>query len=510
LDNFSTNSSFSGTYHKATLGRDVPPTIKDLEDQEVKVDERATFEIIIIEDGHPANYEFVWEVSNDGGNTWSTVTTGTGGNTSSYTTPPATEGMNGYLYRCKITNGSSVIYSREARLRVISDDGLVDQRPIVRIIYKNGRVVRYDGDNKFVDMQIIIKSYTPLESATLSFDKITTDILQSSSNETNYKVYQLSESTMSSELYPDMVEYTYSADLQTKVNGIAVVKCKDEAGHDSEGSQTIDIIYDIKVDKTISKLSDSNNELAITFFANRPVRFVGSTGYLVDSRELKTTETSNYALKYTYTPPESIPDTVFNFEDEYKNKASCIVEAVTRVKYKDIIFNNEGEVIDDLSVSDAYSIAQGLEQESEINENLDSQSRYGVNRAQIDMFMGRARDLGAAEILSDATSSKTFDGVMPQDIESTQVKDSTYDYVGNTNSNYVSTVGSAENELSNENKAYVDTVGNSSSLYKGGDISGFQANDTEKPYMIKDNNDNAVNINNDVNNATFRAIIVGN
>ncbi len=510
-----------GTYNRATLSAETPPETKTLQDQTVKVDERATFEVEITTEGHPSDYTFSWEVSTDGGSTWTPVTVGTGINTSTFTTPPATEEMDGYKYRCKIINGTTVSYTNAARLIVDLGDAYARQRPLVRVMYKNGaRVVRNDGNNKYVDMQVIIKSYSELKETTLSFNGTTTNILASDYESTSFTVNKTaSGDKIASEIHPDVFEYNYAWDIVTKVNGSMTVYAKDMNNNDSRETQTIDILYDLRVDKTISKLSDKNNDLVITFFANRPVRYVDSDGYDVPQSDLRNAENTAYSLKYTYMPREGFPETTFNFEDEFGNKASCTVDAVQRVRYKDVIFNENGTDITDLSVHDAYSVAQGLESETEVNANLDAQSRYGVNRAQIDMFMGRARDLGAADILYDATSSKTFDGVMPKEMTASEVKDEAYDYVGNEKNNYVATVGENEafieldkdkNHLSSEDRSYVDVITKASSLYKGDDISTFDKGDNVRPYMYKDETDKAINVDNNVNEATFRAIIVGN
>ena len=121
-----------------------------------------------------------------------------------------------------------------------------------------------------------------------------------------------------------------------------------------------------------------------------------------------------------------------------------------------------------MTIIDAYGVAQGLETETEVNANLNTQSRYGVNRTQVDMFMGRARDIGAADILMSAGSSRAFDGVIPIEKEATQTKDEAYDYVGNSYNNYVSTVAGTSHGLAKENSAYVDQIEKSDTrLYKG-------------------------------------------
>jgi hypothetical protein len=47
---------------------------------------------------------YQWQKSTDGGTTYANVTDGTGGTTATYTTPATSTGMNGYKYRCNVSN----------------------------------------------------------------------------------------------------------------------------------------------------------------------------------------------------------------------------------------------------------------------------------------------------------------------------------------------------------------------------------------------------------------------
>ncbi len=49
---------------------------------------------------------YQWQVSTDGGETWTNVTGGSGATTATYTTPAAAAGDNGRQYRCRATNAS--------------------------------------------------------------------------------------------------------------------------------------------------------------------------------------------------------------------------------------------------------------------------------------------------------------------------------------------------------------------------------------------------------------------
>ncbi|MDD3334240.1 MAG: putative Ig domain-containing protein [Eubacteriales bacterium] len=72
--------------------------------QSVIEGEASTFTVAA--DGKPA-LGYQWQVSKNGGINWSNVTDGAGGTTTRYTTPNTTTAMNGYQYRCIVSNGVS-------------------------------------------------------------------------------------------------------------------------------------------------------------------------------------------------------------------------------------------------------------------------------------------------------------------------------------------------------------------------------------------------------------------
>ncbi|MDX1773123.1 GEVED domain-containing protein [Oceanihabitans sediminis] len=59
---------------------------------------------------------YQWQVSTDGGSTWTDVTTGTGGTTNAYTTEATSAGMNDNQYRCILTNSCGDTTSNAATL----------------------------------------------------------------------------------------------------------------------------------------------------------------------------------------------------------------------------------------------------------------------------------------------------------------------------------------------------------------------------------------------------------
>ncbi len=96
--------------------------------QTVQVGQAGTFNVTAT--GSSPTYQ--WEVSTDGGNTWNNVTTGTGGTTSSYTTPATVEGNNGNEYRCvaSVACNSSTATSTAATLTVNCTTAGISTNPV--------------------------------------------------------------------------------------------------------------------------------------------------------------------------------------------------------------------------------------------------------------------------------------------------------------------------------------------------------------------------------------------
>ena len=512
-----------GDYHTAFLNGNLLPELEPIPDVTVSVGEKGTIETKIKKDGNPKIYYYEWEVSIDNGATWSKVSVGTGMTTSIYTTPAVQMTMNGYLYRCKVTNASGSTYTNVVRLTVVEDIAYRDQRPLVR--YEYNKAINYANTSdleseKSVKMKIIIKSYELLKDIVFTYGSTTKSIIDSNSNGISdigghYVISNPTRTQVSGT--GDYIEYTYTFDLTAKENGIITIKAIDGADRVGTGTQTIDVFYDLKVDYTKSELNNAQPQLELTFFGNRQIRPVEPKVTGVDvSAQFSGVDGTTYSYKWKFKPTISIPrGSVFRFEDMYGNMYDVVIrEEIVRVIYRDIKFTSDAtnEEIKDMTVIDAYNVANALDHQTEVSESQRVQSKYGVNKAQADTFMARARDVGAVEILSGASSSRAYDGKNIRDVAATQTQDSDSGYIEGDRNNYISAVAGAatDSELSNEPKSHIDTISKDSSLYRGADISDFDYNNSENPYMYEDSGGSAVNINGGVKDATFRAVIVGN
>ena len=503
----------------AYLAESELPRPRNIPDITVEEGEEPIVEVIIDGPGHPDDYEFEWEISIDGGDTWNKVTTGVGINSPKYQLIPVSKEMDGNLYRCKITSRAGVTYTNVITLHVMDETLYKEQKPYVRVIYKNeAKHVNYESEDvKYVDVQVIIKSFAELETVEFTYGTVKEKQILGQGSQSTAGLYTLNEEPLIKVVRADDVfEYTYTYNVKAYKNGIITVHAVDTQKREHTDSMTIDAIYDLNIKHDISKLSDLNDRLVITFYANKKVRPIGST---TDSSstsiytELKSLDGSQYAYQFTLRPSSALPNTVFTFEDEYGNRADDFVNAIARIEYKDVKFNDEASSrsISDMTAIDAYNVAQNLESETEINTNSDVQSRYGISKVQADMFMARARDVGAVDMLSGADSSRSYDGAYVKEIEQSQDADSAYDYQGNSRDIYTSAVAGTDNKLSNEKSNYVDTITESNKdKYKGTNVSGISFGTETPPYVYIDSAGNTITVGEEIYDASFRAVIVGN
>ena len=520
-DGYSIYSRIEGGLNKATLRENALPDLSIVPNQTVEIGKMASFAFDVSLPGHPDVYIFEWQVSTDyisstkAGN-WNRVTSGIGFDTQRYTTAPVTMQMDGNWYRCKVTSRSGTKYTEPAKLTVTDESLYKDKNPSVRVMYlDNIKYVTTDSEgDKCVKMQIIVKAFSELKHIYFNYetekDLDLENVNELSKSDTNglayIKQYNVIQNQDANE--PDVTEYTYTFDLYVYKNGSVTVTAIDAYERKAVDTQTIDAFSDIRVGYTVSELSDVNPRLVVTFFANKPVAPKSSSAGNAHL-DLKSVDGNVYSYKFTYMPTNPVPETIFVFEDEFSNEVEIKVPAITRIEYKDIKFSNDDSTsIDDLTPVDAYYIAQKLEEETETNANFDVQSRYGLSGVQADMFMARARDVGAADTLLNATSAKSYDGYYLKEFEQSIPENSEYNYKPSNNKIYVSAIAVEDDELSKEKSSYVDTIQNSEE-YKGADVSGF-SKIVDRPYMNMDSSGRAYNIANEVSNSSFRAVIVTN
>lgn len=516
-----------GGYVKGTLNKNTKANIdKQPQDQYVEEGEKGQFEVQV-SGGEPDDYQFEWEVSTDGGKTWHKVTDGDGGDTNIYHTPYVDQNMNGFKYRCKITNGDQVQYTNEVTLRVINRKDSESLRPIIRVVYTNGRKVEERADGtKIVNMQVIVTTFEEAKEIKLNGISIK-DISELSLNSGNLEISKDPNSptmiTREQETVDEngdkttvqkVMEYTYTYNLVLYRNEVITIDAEDIAGRKSTDTQPVELFYDIKVEYYLSKLTDANRDLTITFYSNKRVKPIQSISESYSNglyQDLIPEENAEYAYRYTLKLEKAIPETEFYFIDEYENRARVVIPAIARVKYKEVKFSDNTLEMNDLTVQDAYELGQNLENMTEVNGNQVTQTRYGTNSMQADMFMSRARDIGALEILNASTKASKYDGVYTSNIDkSSLAKEDIYGSQSDGRDEFIAAAAKdiLENILSSENSKYRDIITKDLSLYKGMIFDAFNVNDAN-PYMYK-SRDSITNIGTEIKeNASFRATIVG-
>lgn len=84
------------------------------------VTEPATATFSVSATASEGSLSYQWQVNSGGG--WGNVSTGSGGTTSSYTTAATTSAMNGYQYRCAVSDANGTTNSNAATLTVNEDE----------------------------------------------------------------------------------------------------------------------------------------------------------------------------------------------------------------------------------------------------------------------------------------------------------------------------------------------------------------------------------------------------
>ena len=136
---------------------------------------------------------------------------------------------------------------------------------------------------------------------------------------------------------------------------------------------------------------------------------------------------------------------------------------------------------------------------------------YGVKSGEVDMFMTRARDLGAADYLMKASEVSTYDGTTTNKLDGNPTANSSIYGLQNlgTRSEYLAAyVGSAtENNLTKASHPYKDSITSAGAIgmYKGYGVSGI----TGMGFLQKTNT--GYNIQTEdtaTENSTFRVTII--
>ena len=473
----------------------------------VGLGETATYKVVA-SGGMPDTYTYTWQVSTDNGKTWTNVENGNG---SSYTTPAATYDMDSTLYRCVVSNGIFNVASKAVRFIIDPNDMAelpLDIVPIGRYTFINGNVISKDGDKNVVELELVIKATSPLKTLSINGEEINinSSAKQSIDNASVTKNAYIEIKNASGEI----AEYSYSFYVTVNANGIYTATFEDTKGHKNKVTQTIDTFKAeaLEVKYTVQDPTVYREYAVVTFSANRPVKLVSPESYkdIIDK-----VGNGEYANKYTLNVYDEMSDIVFEFVDK-SGYTDEINVSVTLNGNKDIRLTNDAQDLGKLSISQAYDLAQEMESKLEMTDDGNVQSRYGVSSAQTDMFMSRARDVGAAVMLANASRAKAYDAVLPKDIEGEGTSEFSRYGISGISNEYVAAFNSnaSGTSISQANAKYVDVLrGSRLNLYKGLLLSGFSMSSSSEPYVIMIGNTSGNNISNTASEGnSFRVTIV--
>ena len=494
------------TYDIAYLRIYTVPIINGPRNATIKLNETATFEVTVI-GGVPSKYTYEWQVSTDGGNTWTLVENG---NEPVYETPRATVEMNGYKYRCIVSNGIFTVNSSVVSLTIdeASLEALpIDIVPIGKITFPNGDKVSKVNGKDVIELELVIKATSQLNK--LLFNEIEIDVNDTGVVAVNNATIEKNNYIEIENTTGEIAEYAYSFKILVSENGIYTAKFSDIKGHSSSVTQTVDTFKDIPL--TIEYIIEEPNIYreypVVRFIANRGVKFVSPETFKDQMINLGNGE---YSMKYSLNAYAEINNVTFKFVDQsgYEKEINVTVNAASAQKIR---LTSDAITLDAISISDAYAKAQKLENEIEIGSNKALQTRYGVSSTQVDMFMSRARDVGAAVILSNATVTKSYDAVLPEEITSDESSRLSVYGIQGVSNEYVAAFGpnATGTSISDADVKYVDIIkGSRLNLYKGFTISGFNTSNATQPYVLMTGNSSATNVNDTVQNASFRVTII--
>ncbi|AEH00700.1 GEVED domain-containing protein [Lacinutrix sp. 5H-3-7-4] len=182
----SSSTTTNATIDLTGSGVSVPTINTQPNNQLVTEPETASFSVTATN----AN-SYQWQVSTNGGSTFTNVTTGTGGNTANYTTENTISTMDNYQYQCVVTNSCGSITSGTAILDVL---------PISEVILNSNNpataastIVQAEDNHVIYQFDLAVTAAT--SNAELTSVDFTTSGSYAASNITNFKLWYDTTST---------------------------------------------------------------------------------------------------------------------------------------------------------------------------------------------------------------------------------------------------------------------------------------------------------------------------
>ena len=357
------------------------------------------------------------------------------------------------------------VYDNAGNSTVIDSTGIDLQLPeeIVQMIptvrFTNTDNIVKDRSGKRIEAVVVFKSTTEL--VTIVIDGTEIDV-----------------STLTPTKIGD--EYTYEVPFTITQNGVYTASCTDKNGKTGKGEVSISAFNDLVVTYEVVEYDDYSE---VVFTANVPVRILETrpARYAQDVHG----DDGEYSIINRIKVTENNFNVTFKFEDRDENESEYIQVIISKAsggkgRFVRTVSKTSDMFVDfnSMDVNTAYMLAQDMENKvTTINSKL--VSYYGVQSGQTDLFMARARDLGAATYLMRASSASSYDGKNVTELTGNPSRDiGTYGFkdIGAMQEYLAGYVGDAgTNNLTSAELKYKDAVSGAAaiSLYKGFGISGI-------------------------------------
>ena len=403
-------------------------------------------------DEHSGIAQYVWEYKSNKEATFRQGKVDKSGEGESYFTFDA-EDNTSYVVRVVVydTVGNSVTVTADKEISLIGTS--VKMKPTIRFTNVDKIVINEETGNKEVRAKVIFKSSSPLTKIVIGGNQI--DV---------------------STITPKMIgkEYVYETTYVITSNGVYVASCEDSDGGKAKEEVAISVFNTPNVKY---KIVESGTYKEIVFTSTVPVKILETTPSKYKTEVV--TDSGEYSFTNKMLVTEDEIDINFVFVDEHGNESNTVnvkIEAVIGkskfVRAVDDKAGNKYEPFDKMNVDTAYRLAQDMENKiATINSKV--VSYYGTNNGQTDMFMSRARDVGATVYLMNASKAGTYNGKMIKDLGGNPTSEvATYGLQGiGTKQEYTSAYvkGATSNSLTTANTKYKDVITSVTTLrlYKG-------------------------------------------
>ena len=493
------------TYDIGYLRIYTAPIVNGPKNVTVKLPETATFEVSAV-GGVPSKYTYEWQVSTDGGNTWTIVENG---DRPVYETPSSRLEMNGYRYRCAVSNRIFTTYSSVVSL-TIDESSIqelpIDIVPIGKYTFPKGNVISKIDGKDAIELELVVKSTSALRKITFNGTELVLE---------NNDPISIDNATIEKSNYieikngtGEIAEYAYTFRIIVTGNGIYTAAFEDVKGHSNSITQTVDTFTDVPltIEYIVEEPTLYREYPVVRFIANRGVKFVSPEAY---APQMNKQGNGTYVTKYTLNVYGELNNAIFVFADQsgYEKEVNVTVSPSLNKKIR---LTSDTTALNPISINEAFEKAQKLENEVEIGNSNSLQYRYGVSNVQADMFMSRARDIGAATILANASVTKSYHSTLPQEMTGTGgSKLSIYGMQGVSNEYVAAFIkGASGSVIYNADAKYVDKINGSLNQYKGFNLSGFSVGNDTQPYVLMTGNSSATNVTDVAQSASFRITII--